>query len=536
MAKQLFGLETEYAFTALDAQGQSVDREATVDQLMHLARSTLPHLPDMHSSGMFLQNGSRFYVDAGPHPEFCTPECTTPWDAVRYVLAGEKILARLAVELEYRNYKISEALFFKCNVDYTKRHTTWGCHESYLHHVDPALLPGQILPHLVSRIIYTGAGGCSSGSQGLEFTLSPRVNQLVTVVSNDSTHNRGIFHTKNESLSGRYYNRMHILCGESLGSQLAIWLKIGVTALVVAMVEAGLRPGESVQLGAPLEAMRLFARDAECKAEAQGKDGQPLTAIAIQRHYLDLAVAHVHDSFMPAWAAEVCREWGRVLDLLEAGSPALETMLDWQIKLALFKDRIVRRGLNWETVAQWTQLLGALTAAPRGKTADDDTDLLSELVAVRKSRIGDQVKKLAPSIKARGLRTVDLTRFLTLRQELFEIDTRYGQLGARGIFATLDRAGMLNHHVSGVDDIYTAVTSAPSTSRARLRGEWISRLAGKPGRSACDWQILWDDTKRQALDLTEPFEYQERWVSLPRNENGKFDPFEELIPRLRQAT
>ena len=327
---------------------------------MDLAKGNLPHLPDAGSNGMFLANGARFYLDHGYHPEMSTPECTTPWELVRYLLAGEKILAALGTKLESSDKSVAQALFFKCNVDYAKPRSTWGCHESYLHRVDPAELPRQILPHLVSRLIYTGAGGFNSASQGLEFTLSPRVDHLVTEISNESTHNRGIFHTKDESLSARGYHRMHVLCGESLASQLAVWLKVGATALVVAMIEAGLRPGESVQLAEPLEAMRRFARDTKCNAKVPGKNGQPLTAIGIQSHYLNLAEAHAHDSFMPAWAADVCREWRRILDLLEGGSPALETMLDWQIKLALFKDRIARHGIRWEACEQWTQLLSAL--------------------------------------------------------------------------------------------------------------------------------------------------------------------------------
>jgi proteasome accessory factor A len=534
VADRLFGLETEYAFTALNSRGARVDREESSVRLLQLAKIIFPHLPDVGSNGMFLANGARFYLDHGCHPEMSTPECATPWELVRYLLAGDNIISRLGTELEASERKINQALFLKCNVDYSKPRSTWGCHESYLHRVDPAELPRQILPHLVSRLIYTGAGGFSSISQGLEFTLSPRVNHLVTEISNESTHNRGIFHTKDESLSSRGYHRLHVLCGESLASQLAVWLKVGATALVVAMIEAGLRPGESLQLAEPLEAMRHFARDTECRAEVPGKDAPPLTAIGIQRHYLDIAESHVHDSFMPAWAADVCREWRRVLDLLEAGSSALETVLDWQIKLALFKSRVARHGLTWEACEQWTSLLNALTGVVLRDAADDDSDPGEEPIAARKSRIGDQVKRLAPAIKARGLSIADLARFLTLRQELFEIDTRFGQLGDGGIFAALDHAGVLNHHVQGVEDIDAAVLSAPFTSRARLRGEWIRRLAPSQGQHLCDWQGIRDHEKKRVLDLSDPFETEERWKPLETDENNSTARGEDRSFLLRQ--
>lgn len=36
---------------------------------------------------------ARLYVDCG-HPELATPEVSNPWDAVRYTIAGKRILER----------------------------------------------------------------------------------------------------------------------------------------------------------------------------------------------------------------------------------------------------------------------------------------------------------------------------------------------------------------------------------------------------------------------------------------------------------
>ena len=82
----------------------------------------------------------------------------------------------------------------------------------------------RLVPHLASRLVYTGAGGFNSRSPGLEFTLSPRVAHLVANVSDSSTRSRGLFHTKDESLSPDGYHRLHVLSSESLCSELAIWL------------------------------------------------------------------------------------------------------------------------------------------------------------------------------------------------------------------------------------------------------------------------------------------------------------------------
>jgi len=460
MTERLCGLETEYAFTALDSQGRRLERATALEWLMERARATLPHLPDMHSAGIFLQNGARFYVDHGLHPAMSTPECMNPWDAVRYVLAGERILMRLAEDVVAQKNPAAQVQFFRCNVDYSGTRATWGCHESYLHRGTPALFPQQLIPHLVSRLIYTGAGGLNPLSPGIEFTLSPRVPHLTRVVSDESTHDRGIFHTKDESLSGKGYHRLHILCGESLCSETAAWLKVGTTALIVAMIEAGLQPGAAVALRSPLEAMRRFAGDPTCTLTVPTVNGRNLTALMIQRHYLTLAETHVGEAFMPSWAAEVCRQWRAVLDGLEYDSESLDRVLDWRMKLALFRGRVRRYGIVWESL---------------------------------------------PMRQEKGVEP-----FLAMRQELCEIDMRFGQLGT-GIFAVLNRTKVLAHHLPGVENIEQAVSDPPRDGRARVRGACIRRLANQDDRYVCDWQRVWDTQENRMLDLGDPFASEEYW-------------------------
>src|SRR5262249_33776261 len=131
----LFGIETEYALTALNARGGRMNQAQVLDGLMRSARPALPHPPDELANGMFLANGARFYVDCGGHPEMTTPECTTPWDVVRYVRAGEAILVRLA-----EAPAAGRVAIFRGNVDYSGTRATWGCHESFMHSTSPARL------------------------------------------------------------------------------------------------------------------------------------------------------------------------------------------------------------------------------------------------------------------------------------------------------------------------------------------------------------------------------------------------------------
>ena len=143
----LMGIETEYAFSAFAAGGAPV--EGAAGQLFEAVRGRWPHLGD-GGSGIFLANAARVYLDIGK-PEFCTPECTDPWEVARYVRAGEHILESAAASLTARARQsgIAEIVLQRCNVDYSQgSKATWGCHESYLYRQSPRALPEQLLPHL----------------------------------------------------------------------------------------------------------------------------------------------------------------------------------------------------------------------------------------------------------------------------------------------------------------------------------------------------------------------------------------------------
>ena len=124
---------------------------------------------------MFLSSGARLYPDAGAHQELATPECPGgPAELLRYAIAGDRMLGRLAVEECQRSRRLSEIVLARTNVDYLTG-ATFGSHENYAHALDPSMLWRRIPPHLVSRIVFTGAGGLDVADDGVGFVLSPRV-------------------------------------------------------------------------------------------------------------------------------------------------------------------------------------------------------------------------------------------------------------------------------------------------------------------------------------------------------------------------
>ncbi len=518
MQERMMGLETEYALTALDRKGRGITSEKMVERLFRRARSRLPHMVAMNHRGLFLPNGSLLYLDCGLHVEFATPECLDPIDVVRYQAAGDRILADLVRELAAKEWGVAEAVFSKCNVDYAHNsQSTWGCHESYLHRGNPIEFPDQIIPHLVSRIVYTGAGGWNSVSPDLEFLLSPRVVHLVMDISHDSTQSRGLFHTKDEPLATRGYHRLHLLCGESVCSETAAWLKLGTTALIVALIEAGFRPGEAVMPRRALEAMRTFSGDPACKSAVNGEKGGCFTAIEMQRHYLAQVKAHVRDPFMPPWAEAVCRKWEDTLDRLEqGGAEGLQGTLDWAVKLALFKDRARRFGFEWDKIASWNHVLGRLRQA-LGDSGSDPMEMpvKAEITFGTARPVLEEIFNLKPFMKQNGLEWDGLQRFLLLRDELFEADFRFSQIGKTSIFASLDRLGLLDHRLLDAESVEEAVRQPPKRGRAHLRGKVISRLAGGSAAQRCDWTGISDPASKQTLDLSDPFAKEENWIAAP---------------------
>jgi hypothetical protein len=261
------------------------------------------------------------------------------------------------------------------------------------------------------------------------------------------------------------------------------------------------------------------AGDVTCKKPLAMADGGSVTAVAIQRHYLDQAEAHLGDSFMPAWAAEVCHRWRAVLDQLEGAPGSIQQTLDWGIKLALYSDHARRLGVRWDALPFWNRVIDRLAAAlGDGEDGENgEKPLPLELALGPKSPIPKEVRSLTPLLRSRGFIWEDLKTLLQCRQKFFEIDMRFGQLGPKGIFQPLDLAGVLNHRISGVDDIEQAVAEPPAAGRARIRGQAIRHLAAAE-KVQCDWQHIVDFQAGKILDLSDPFACEESWRPLSHEE------------------
>ena len=331
----LFGVETEFAVTALDRDGRILPIDAVVHEIQARAAAR-PHLAG-NESGIFFGNGGRFYVDRGHHPEYAAPETTTPWEAVRYSFAGDRLMAQLADEVAAEDSRICTLTVRKGNVDYVTG-ATWASHENFLHRCDPARLRPALIPHLVSRIVFTGGGGYDPFTTACpRFVLSPRAMFVRRLVDSSVTREIALVDDRAQPHCSGFY-RQHIMCGDANQSQLTMLLRIGTTALVVALIDANCVRDEAVRLADPLKALETIAHDVTLRTPVDLASGRRLTATAIQRHYLRQARAHLRR--LPAWAEALCGLWEDTLDRLDCGPEAVADRLDWAIKHTVHRGRV----------------------------------------------------------------------------------------------------------------------------------------------------------------------------------------------------
>jgi Pup-ligase protein len=525
--ERILSLETEYAlaFGSIGLQdppgGTSEEGRAPnrIDEprdylatygakVVEYARQHGPGLAGTSRYGVFLPNGARCYLD-GAHLEYCVPETTDPVDAVRHALAGDRLVASWLKSCAAISPTKPGLKLYKSNFDYAADgYTAWGSHENYSHRMGGAAISLAMLPHMSSRVILTGVGGLDP-TEPLRFVLSPRVFHIQDIRPETST--QGIFHPR-KRVSGAGCNRMHVICGESLCGHLGTYLKLGTTAIVLALAEAGITADPDMTPVWPIPAMRAFSGDVNGQATVRVRSGRLRSALDIQEGYLQLAEANAGHPNMPAWAPGVLVAWRDTLGRLrERGRAGVATRLDWAIKWGLFDTHCRSAGLSLPILEKWNPILSMLRVALKSRGIR--FDLHPDYVLARRARYLE-FQATSKYMRKHGLQWSQLTDVLRLRLELLEIDWRYAQVGG-GIFDQLDQAGVLRHQVTGVEHktIKHAMQHPPRTSRAAARGRAVRRLSQSPDADqyTAGWGQITHRHRNRFLDLSDPFVTRAKW-------------------------
>jgi Pup amidohydrolase len=309
-----------------------------------------PGEEDLGLANVILPNGARYYVDHA-HPEYSTPECLTPRDLVTHDKAGERVLERSLDELG-RSVVPGPALqIYKNNSD--GKGNSYGTHENYL--MDRALPFGDIVrdltPFFVTRQIFTGAGKLGAEGQWdardrSVYQLTQRADFFETEVGLETTLKRPIINTRDEPHADPdRYRRLHVIVGDANMCEVATFLKIGSTALILKMIEDAFLP--DLTLEAPVQSMHEVSRDITCTATVPLADGRRLSALQLQWEYLEHAKKYVEREDDTPENHEVVDRWEAVLTSLETEPLSLHRELDWVAKYRLLEGYRERDGLAW---------------------------------------------------------------------------------------------------------------------------------------------------------------------------------------------
>src|ERR1700760_444660 len=306
---------------------------------------------DLGLANVILTNGARLYVDHA-HPEYSTPEVTSPLDVVLWDKAGEQVMldaARMAA-LTPGSAPIN---LYKNNTD--NKGASYGAHENYL--MSRATPFSDIVRHLtpffVSRQVVCGAGRVSLGADGRDsgFQISQRADFFEVEVGLETTLKRPIINTRDEPHADpEKYRRLHVIIGNANLAEISTYLKLGTTALVLAMIEDRFITSDLTVEG-PVAALRAVSHDPTLRETVTLTDGRRLTACQLQEEYLELARKYVDDrlgSDADPQTVDVLDRWESVLTRLQQDPMLCARELDWVAKLKLLESYRDRDGLDWD--------------------------------------------------------------------------------------------------------------------------------------------------------------------------------------------
>jgi proteasome accessory factor A len=255
--------------------------------------------------------------------------------------AGERIVEELVLSAEQRLREEGIAgtiSLFKNNTD--SAGNSYGCHENYLvaRVGEFQRLAEALIPFLVTRQVFSGAGKVLQTPRGAIFSLAQRAEHIWEGVSSATTRSRPIINTRDEPhADAERYRRLHVIVGDSNMSEYTSWLKVATCDLVLRMLEEQ-SVMRDLSLDNPIRAIREISHDITGTRRIRLANGREMGALEIQQAYLERVerfVESTHDA--DDEAKHVVAEWRFVLERLASDPMSLGRQLDWVAKYQLIE-------------------------------------------------------------------------------------------------------------------------------------------------------------------------------------------------------
>jgi proteasome accessory factor A len=203
-----------------------------------------------------------------------------------------------------------------------------------------------LIPFFVTRQIWCGAGKVLHGPRGAQYCIAQRAEHIWEGVSSATTRSRPIINTRDEPhADAERYRRLHVIVGDSNMSEWTTFMKIGITDLVLRMVEAN-TVMRDLSLENPIRAIREISHDTTCTRTVKLANGREVTALDLQTEYYEKTARFIERRGADERSAMLVREWGDALEALRAGEPErLVRKVDWVTKRMLIDRYMAKHDL-----------------------------------------------------------------------------------------------------------------------------------------------------------------------------------------------
>ena len=310
-------------------------------------------------------NGGCVYIDLG-HLELCIPEVLSAFDhvacwhamlkitaaarrAASTGLAGGRVIKVLANNSDGKGNSYGSHLNFLIT-----RRSYENIFRRKLHHM---LL---LASYLASSILFTGAGkvgvegGAGSGPHmrdggrdGGGYQIAQRADFFKILTGPHTTFDRPLINSRDESHAREDMARLHVIFFDSTLTHGSSLLKVGVTQIILAMVEQEYVDSRLV-LEDPVRAVKQWSADPDLRRTAPLATGERYTALDMQQALFDRASRFVSrgraDGLVPR-VREIMELWEDTLTRLATDVSSLAGRIDWILKRTILDRAAETRGL-----------------------------------------------------------------------------------------------------------------------------------------------------------------------------------------------
>jgi proteasome accessory factor A len=217
-----------------------------------------------------------------------------------------------------------------------------------------------VVPHFVSRTLYTGSGKVGVETPALdvetvEYQISQRAEFFEEIVGLETTLKRPIVNTRDEPHADpKRFRRLHVIVGDANLSEIATFLKVGTTAIVLSMVEDDAGPTRDLSLSDPVRALHQVSADLTLSRPLALTDGSTATALELQWELFGAARKYAEEYGLTSLGddgtvgASVMEHWETVLEGLESDPSGLADSVDWVAKRELLLAYMDRHSCDWK--------------------------------------------------------------------------------------------------------------------------------------------------------------------------------------------